>query len=59
MMVKQELLGFGIEETGCNLSDSAHDVEIETAQDIGLIDQVLTGIGIIGEDFYFLGVGEP
>ena len=41
MMVKKDLLGLGIEETGCHIADTTYYIEIKTAQDIGLINKIL------------------
>jgi hypothetical protein len=59
MMIQKELMRLGIEETGCHLTDTPHDIEIKTAQDIGLIDQILTGIRVIGKDSDILSTRKP
>jgi hypothetical protein len=58
-MVQKELLGLGVEEAGCHLTDTANHIEIQAAQDIGLIDQSLGCIGIIGKNLDIGGSRKP
>ena len=58
-MVQKELLGLGVQEAGCNLTNAAYHVEIKAADDIGLINQVLGCIRVIGKDADILGPGQP